>query len=62
MSGPFIGQFRIYMILSTKVISLKVAKIGSMNAVDLHGDSLQPGKKLETPGLVLIQPEQQYSI
>ena len=46
MSGPFIGQFRIHMIVSTKVISLKVAKIGSMNAVDLHGDSLHPGKNL----------------
>ena len=42
MSGPFLGRFRIYFIDSTKVISSKVAKFGSMDVVELHGDILQP--------------------
>ena len=43
MSGPFLGHFRLYLINSTKVNSLKVAKFGSMDIVELHGDILQPG-------------------
>ena len=50
--GPFLGHFRLYLINSTKVNSLKVAKFGSMDIVELHGDILQPGGQLETPGLV----------
>ena len=46
------GHFRLYLINSTKVNSLKVAKFGSMDIVELHGDILQPGGQLETPGLV----------
>ena len=42
MSGPFLGHFRLYLIDSTKVISSKVAKFGSMDIVELHGDILQP--------------------
>ena len=42
MSGPFFGRFRLYLIDSTKVISAKVAKFGSMDIVELHGDILQP--------------------
>ena len=53
MSGPFLGHFRLYLIDSTKVISSKVAKFGSMDIVELHGDILQPRGQLETPGLVL---------
>ena len=53
MSGPLLGHIRFYLIDSTKVISLKVAKFGSMNVVELHGDILQPGGQLETPGLVV---------
>ena len=52
MSGPFFGHIRLYLINSTKAISLKVTKCGSMNIVELHGDVLQPGGQLETPGLV----------
>ena len=53
MSGPFLGHFRLYLIDSSKVISSKVAKFGSMDIVELHGDILQPwGGQLETPGLV----------
>ena len=52
MSGPFLGHFRLCLIDSTKVTSLKVAKFGSMDIVELHGDILHPGGQLETPGLV----------
>ena len=54
MSGPFLGNFRLYLIdsHSSGVISSKVAKFGSMEIVELHGDILQPGGRLETPGLV----------
>ena len=38
---------------STKVITLKVVKFGSMDIVELHGDILHPGGQLETPGLVI---------
>ena len=51
--GPCQGHFRLYLIDSTKVISSKVAKFGSMDIVELHGYILQPGGQLETPGLVL---------
>ena len=40
------------MIDSTEVISLKNGESGSMDFVELHGDILQPGGQLETPGLV----------
>ena len=52
--GPFLGHFRLYLINSTKVNSLKVAKFGSMDIVELHGDLLQPGGQLETSGLVYL--------
>ena len=52
MSGPFLDHFRLYLIDSTKVISSKVAKFVSMDIVELHGDILQPGGQLETPGFV----------
>ena len=52
MSGPFFGHFRLNLLDSTKVISLKIGKSGSMDIVELHGDILQPGGQLETPGLV----------
>ena len=42
MSGQFLGHFRLYLIDSTEVISLKVAYFGSMDIVKLHGDILQP--------------------
>ena len=42
MSGPFFDCFRLYLIDSTKVLSAKVAKFGSMDIVELHGDILQP--------------------
>ena len=42
------------MIYSTEVISLKVAKFGSMDIVELHGYILHPGGQLETPGLVWL--------
>ena len=48
MSGPFY----VFLIDSTKVISSKVAKLVSMDIVELYGDILQPGGQLETPGLV----------
>ena len=51
--GPFLGHFRLYLINATKVNSLKVAKFGSMDIMESHGDILQPGGQLETPGLVL---------
>ena len=54
MSGPFLGGYMLYLIDSTKVISSKVAKFGSMDIVELHGDILQPGGQLETPGLVYV--------
>ena len=60
MSGPCFCPFRLNLTDSTKVISLKIARLDSMNAIDLHGDF--NWKKLETPSLILIQPEQQYSI
>ena len=44
----------IYLIDSIKGISLKVAKFGSLDIVELHGDILQPGGQLETPGLVVV--------
>ena len=47
-------SFRLYLIDSTKAISAKVAKFGSMDIVELHGDILQPGGQLETPGLVCV--------
>ena len=49
--GQF-GHFRLYLINYTKVNSLKVAKFGSMDIVELHGDILRPGGQLETPSLV----------
>ena len=52
MSGPFSGHFRLCLINSTEVISSKVAKFGSMDIVELHGNILQPGGQLEPPGLV----------
>ena len=52
MSGQFLGHFMLDLIASTKVISLKIAKFGSMDIVESHGDILQPGGQLETPGLV----------
>ena len=52
MSGPFLGGYMLYLIDSTKVISSKVAKFGSMDILELHGDILQPWGQLETPGLV----------
>ena len=55
MSGPFLDHFRFYLIDFTKVISSKVAKFGSMDILELHGDILQPGGKLETSGLVLAE-------
>ena len=39
MPGPLLGQFKLYLIVSTKATSLRIAKFGSM---DLHGDILQP--------------------
>ena len=42
MSGPFLGHFRLCLIDSTEVTLSKVAKFGSMNIVELHGDILQP--------------------
>ena len=57
MSGQFWGHFMLYLIDSTKVFSSKVVKFGSMDIVELHGDILQPGGQLETPGLVLFQPK-----
>ena len=54
ISGPFLGHFRIFLIDSTKVFSSKVVKFGAMDKVELHGDILQPGGQLETPGLVLF--------
>ena len=53
--GPCQGHFRLYLIDYTKVISSKVAKFGSMDIMEVHGDILQPGGQLETPGLVLLQ-------
>ena len=55
MSGPFLRHFRLCLIYSTKVTSSKVAKFGSMDILELHGDILQPGGKLETSGLVLAE-------
>ena len=43
MSGLFLGNFRSYLMNSTKVNSLKVAKFGSMDIVELHGNILQSG-------------------
>ena len=42
MSGPFLRHFRLCLIDSIKVNSSKVAKFGSMDIVELHGDILQP--------------------
>ena len=42
MSGQFFGHFMLYVIDFTKFISSKVAKFGSMDIVELHGDILQP--------------------
>ena len=55
MSGPFLGYFRLHMIDYTKVISLKVSTFCSLDIVALHGDLLQPGGQLETPGLVPLE-------
>ena len=44
----------LYLIDSTKVFSSKVVKFGSMDIVELHGDTLQPRGQLETPGLVKL--------
>ena len=55
MSGQFLGHFRLYLIGSTKIISLKVAKFCSMDIVELQGDILQPLGQLETPGLVVYE-------
>ena len=52
MSGPFLGHFRLCLIDSTEVTLSKVAKFGSMDIAELHGDILQPWGQLETPGLV----------
>ena len=38
--------------ISTTAIILKCAKFCSMDTRELHGDTLQPGGQLETPGLV----------
>ena len=54
MSGPFLGGYMLYLIDSTKVISLKVEKFGSMDILELHWDILQPYGQLETPGLVIF--------
>ena len=40
--GPCQGHFRLYLMDSTKVISSKVAKFGSMDIVELHGVIWQP--------------------
>ena len=61
MSGPFFGHFRLNLIDSTKVISLKNGESGSMDIVELHGDILQPRGQLETPGLVLINLQSMLS-
>ena len=42
MSGQFFGHFRLNLIDSTKVISLKVETFGSMDILELHWDILQP--------------------
>ena len=62
MSGPLLGHFRLYLIDSTKSISSKVAKFGSMDNVELHGDILQPGGQLETPGLVTSRYKYYYQL
>ena len=49
------GHLRLYLKNFTKVNALKVAKFGSMDILELHGDILQPGGQLETPGLVLAE-------
>ena len=54
MSGLFVGQCRLYLIVSNKNFALKVAKFGLMDTEELHGDTLQPGGQLETPGPVLF--------
>ena len=58
MSGPFLGHFRLCLIDSTKVTSSKVAKFGSMDIVELHGDILQPWGGNLRP-LVLLKGEEQ---
>ena len=55
--GQCQGHLRLYLINFTKVNALKVAKFGSMDILELHGDILQPGGQLETPGLVYISSE-----
>ena len=57
--GQF-GPFRLYLINSTKVNSLKVANFGSMDILESHGDILQPGGQLETPGLVSYYIHSRY--
>ena len=47
---------------STRVISLKIAISGSMDIVELHGDILQPGGQLETPGLVTSRYKYYYQL
>ena len=54
MSGPFFGCFRLYLIDSTKVISAKVARFGSMDIVDCMEIFSNVGGQLETPGLVYM--------
>ena len=54
------GHFRSYLTNSTKVNSLEVVKFGSMDEVELHGDILQPGGQLDTPGLVIFKKGQTF--
>ena len=54
MSAQCLGQFGLYLIVSTKVIALKIENSGSMDTVELHRDILQPWGQLETPGPVTI--------
>ena len=58
--GQCQGHLRLYLINFTKINALKVAKFGSMDILELHGDILQPGGQLETPGLVFQQVEDSH--
>ena len=65
MSGPFLVYFKLYLIDSSKVILLKVAKFGSIDNVELHWDTLQPGGQLESQCLVfgffILKPDFTHS-
>ena len=50
MSGPFWTIQSYSLIVSTTVTLITVAKLCSMYTLELHGDILQPGGQLETPG------------